>query len=121
MAKTTLTINDLHRNSVAPTLKGLDTAMTAAKAKVPAELFPELKLSKTYRFTNNVLHEHAAKALQAFDGTSEASVKLAEAYTNLDAMLFSGIYAVDETFATVLRSELYKLRNAVKELAGVSE
>ena len=104
MAKTTLTINDLHRNSVAPTLKGLDTAMTAAKAKVPTELFPELKLSKTYRFTNNVLHEHAA-----------------EAYTNLDAMLFSGIYAVDETFATVLRSELYKLRNAVKELAGVSE
>jgi len=117
--KTTVTINDLTRKTIAPTLKGLDSLMTTAKARVPAEAFPELKLSKTYRFTSNVLREHGAKAIEAF-GDDDASHKFAEAYTTLDTMLTLDIYEVDETFAKVLRSAMYAMRNAVKELAGVA-
>lgn len=116
--KTTATFTDLRIFTIRPTLVGLDAIMATAKVKCPPEQFPELKLGKTYRFTTNVLREYAVSAMEVYESTTtEDGAKLAEAYTHLDAMLSSGIYTVDETFATVLRSEMYKLRNAIKALS----
>ena len=116
--KTTLTLADLTRRNVQPTLKGLDDLMVVVKTKCPAEQFPELKLSKTYRFTTSVLRKYAVSALEVYmTTTSEAGAKLLSAYTDLDVLMYKGVYVVDDKFATVVRSKLYELRNAIKELS----
>ena len=120
--KKTLTIADLTRsitNESFPSLKDLDSLMAVAKETCPAEDFPELKLSKTYRFTCNVLREYGIDALDIgeFDEEIAPYSTFMNAYIDLRAMLDHHHYMVDETFATVLRSLLYKMRTALKEIA----
>ena len=121
--KTTITFADLDRKVTTPTLAGIDALMSTAKATVPADKFPELKLGKTYRFTANVMREYGIRAFEKLERNplrfvgEKPMTDLAEAYTHLHLMLETDTYDVNAAFATVLRSELYKLRNAVKAIA----
>lgn len=121
--KTNLTIRDLDRKVTTPTLAGIDALLSKAKSAVPADKFPELKLGKTYRFTANVMREYGLTAFEKLDSqplplVSDEAAILMDAYSDLHAMLESDTYIVNETYATLLRSELYKLRNAVKAIAS---
>ena len=118
--KTTLTFADLNRTAICPTLKQLDSLLSAAKALELESKFPELKLGKTFRFTTSVLGKYAASALAAFaEGKADDKTALCVAYAEAVDMVIgaNATYVVDVTFATVLRSELFKLRNAVKALS----
>ena len=118
--KTNLTFADLNRKAICPTLKHLDSLLSEAKSLGLEEKFPELKLGKTFRFTANVMSKYAVSALAAFgEGDAETKKALCEAYTEAFDMITGAkaTYVVDVTYATVLRSELFKLRNAIKALS----
>lgn len=120
MKTNTASFTELTHRTAQPTLVDIDGLLSAAKSTVPADAFPELKLGKTYRFTANVMREYGVSAMEQYAatvGTSEAVAQLNEAFSHLREMLDTDVYIVNETFAKVLRSELYKLRNAVKELS----
>lgn len=118
--KTNLTFADLNRTAICPTLKQLDSLLSGAKALELESKFPELKLGKTFRFTGNVLSKYAVSALAAFaEGKADDKTALCVAYAEAVDMVIgaNATYVVDVTFATVLRSELFKLRNAIKGLS----
>ena len=120
--KTTLTFADLKLNATCPTLKELDSLLSNAKALSLESKFPELKLGKTFRFTGNVLSKYAVSALDVaaiLSAQPSDVTALCEAYTEATTMIAGAntTYVVDVTYATVLRSELYKLRNAIKAMS----